>query len=267
MRGLISLAVLLCAGQAHAIVDGAPSDDAAVVPINTRGASCSDRRVTQCSGVMIAPATALTAAHCVERAADSYLVADVPVDAIVLNDTADLALVHLARELGDSKPISDAVIQADDEVRIVGFGFSAAGADDAGTQRQGVATITSIEAESFDIAPAPSMSCIADSGGPVLLDDAIVGITSTGDPQCASYAHNVRVSAHEGFVQSESHTPSGADPCANDGDSGCTLSTGRSLSHTPWLFVALIFSAWVCRQRFVDSVWRCCAALRWSSRS
>src|SRR5436190_1819679 len=74
-------------------------------------------------------------------------------------------------------------------LRLVGFGRTGATDTSAPRKREGTSLIASLAANDFAFAPSPSQTCEGDSGGPAFatLDGAerVVGVTSSGDPQCA----------------------------------------------------------------------------------
>src|SRR5581483_2348821 len=73
-------------------------------------------------------------------------------------------------------------------------------------KRWGASRIDKFSASQFSFVPAPSQTCFGDSGGPAFAQiggvEYLIGITSTGDPECISGGTDVRVGAFEaGFVE------------------------------------------------------------------
>lgn len=189
------------------------TDDPAVVGL------VADGRIG-CTGVLVAPRVALTAAHCVSRGT--------PVDRVLVGQSADegsyvdilRAWIHPSYEVGGSDhdlgvlllrdPIGVAAVPLNEEpltaadvgrdIRVVGFG--AVSADDVSEprKRQGTAVVGSVSPLILSLEPSPSQPCSGDSGGPALWsvngEQVVVGIISHGDTECTQYAHVVRVDAH-----------------------------------------------------------------------
>ncbi|WP_434384561.1 S1 family peptidase [Melittangium boletus] len=268
------------ARQVAAVVDGtaAPADDA-VVALLARRVRCTGEPLTLlCSGALVAPDVVLTAAHCLEvfgpgGAYEVFLGERLPEDSgaqgrfvrvaravrhpayVPATHAWDVALLRLASPV-DVPPL--ALAAPEDEglmpgglARVVGFGATKDPTLAGGTRRQGDLRVTQVDAASFRAGPAPAMSCVGDSGGPVLARDArgqevLVGITVSGDFACQREAVQVRVAAlREGFLApflAEPPAPAGpvlapgglcAAPCTRDAECPSGLSCEGSEAGAP----------------------------------
>ncbi len=204
-RLLLSLAALSCLGlaglslPAQAIVGGAPADAelkaATAMIVSTRGAACT--------GVVLAPTVLLTAAHCVQPAADYAVVVFeasgprlIPISRIAVHPgfdpnsfetrrpTPDLALARLSESLPASFRPATLTSEVALPARrggfvIAGFGVTRDGdGKSAGTLRMAslpsIGTTGGIMVRLSD--GAAKGGCTGDSGGPVLLDGVVTGI-------------------------------------------------------------------------------------------
>jgi hypothetical protein len=62
-----------------------------------------------------------------------------------------------------------------------------------GTKRSGTSTIAEVTDSTLRLTASPSLSCIGDSGGPILLGEHLVAVVRSGDPACAQFTMGSRV--------------------------------------------------------------------------
>lgn len=229
LAGALSLLALArCApatDAAHApIIDGTPSDEAAVVALLERQPTCPApaEPLVVCTATLVAPRAVITAAHCLEgRSASSLAVASsldaasVPVRLAHVHPAYDptthahdLAVLHLAGELA-ATPVALRRAPLDGAagalVRVVGFGATDVSGASSDGRREGVSRVDAVSALALELAPAPASTCRGDSGGPTLgVDDdggeTLWAVTSFGDVACATVGVAARVDVDLDFV-------------------------------------------------------------------
>lgn len=197
----------------QSIRNGTASDDESVIRLRIAGDN--GRPDGRCSGTMIRPNVALTAAHCVDfpvsRLSSTALDGSVrPVASVMIHHDTDIALVRFYQDLGrPTRVLADRFVDAGETVRMLGFGQTE-NRNDPVARREG--TAQALGYNSIPVAfdsdgttgelplvlgsiPTSSSTCPGDSGGPILavarpdfqgpvpgMDfEAIVAITSAGN--------------------------------------------------------------------------------------
>lgn len=187
----------------------------------------ADPTELRCTGTVIAERVVLTAAHCDVAVAPERLQVFfgpdlrrpgslVPIlDAVAHPDAdesadADVAL-FLLTEPAPVAPVAllaDATLAASPpvSVRVVGYGMTAAGAEDDVRKREGRSRTTEVTPLHVVLGADPSLPCNGDSGGPVLVmapeGERLAGVVSRGDAACTERARATRLDAHlESFVR------------------------------------------------------------------
>ena len=170
-----------------------------------------------CSGSLVSPTVLVTAAHCASGLAsnrvrvtfDSRYVAGSALLSGTLhadpawgtdkNDSHDVAVVVLDQP-SNVVPLALPSAGALDTGKLktqtftnVGYGLTDAGAAFDGYRRASTSSFTSLKPTEFKLADASGGVCFGDSGGPRLLGDVVVALTSTGNANCTGQSTSYRL--------------------------------------------------------------------------
>ena len=168
--------------------------------------------VVQCSGVLIAPTIFATAGHCGadgSRVAVSFdseqhegrnlLAGTLEVDPA---KKADLAVVVLdaaapvAPALLPGAGAADALTKGS-SVTSVGYGYSSRAADGSlvydGLRRRADSPVVRVSKSTLVLSTRTAGPCLGDSGGPQLVGDVVLSVTSAGAKDCSGQAEGYRL--------------------------------------------------------------------------
>jgi len=232
---LAAAAALAAAQVSCSSVDGADAVGASQAAITQGTPTTGDLGVVAllesgtlvCTATLVAPRVLLTAAHCLPDGAmpqaffgespqaggTSLALLDTirhpEFDATTLTNDVALALLSDAAPSGATPwPLPAAPLGASAvglPLRLVGFGRTGPNDMTAPQKRQGTAVVASLSSQELTFTPSPSQTCSGDSGGPAFatLDgvEVVVGVTSSGDPQCDQRAVDMRVDAYASFIE------------------------------------------------------------------
>lgn len=255
-RWLAAACAVPASALAQPISNGVPTTaDPAVVALVTPDGEAF------CTASIIGPHTAITAAHCVAGVdartlrvfAGSSLadggtflaVSDARMHPGFDPGGRDVALVTLRDEAQvDPLVLEPATLDGslvDTMIRIVGFGITGQGLDDAGIKREGTAKIVAVGAEEIVAVPSPALACLGDSGGPALLSaGTIAGVVSRTDSECRDHAIYTRIDSARSILidpylaETAPGTAQLGDACLYDGhcaDGSCMQTAGDPLQY------------------------------------
>jgi hypothetical protein len=202
-----ALAALTAATTALAVTGSTPDGDAHAYV----GALVVDGTV-QCSGVLIAPTVFATAGHCgaagtrVSVSFDSkldgrwsLLAGTLVVDAAKKSDLAVVVLDAPAPVAPASLPRAGSAesLAKGASLTSVGFGYSSWVADGSfvydGLRRAAASPVLRVAKSTLVISTRTAGPCLGDSGGPQLVGDTVLSVTSAGSKDCSGQAEGYRL--------------------------------------------------------------------------
>ncbi len=211
-----------------------------------------------CTGTLVAPDAVLTAGHCLSGmtadqvsfavgadvtagadasyAASSLIVHPQYQDGGEAGPTFDIAVMRLAQPAAEA-PMQyngdDASAFTGQDVLLVGYGLTARpseGGDATGVKHSVSIPVRGVSEQTLDFTITEGKTgCFGDSGGPALLGEVVVGVTSWGDTDCNGEFHYTRTDVFADFVAGaiggdggqppDQQPPDGgdADPCEEQG--------------------------------------------------
>jgi secreted trypsin-like serine protease len=241
----------------------APNDTATVLLISYP----ADKSVQDnCSAVVISPTMLLTAAHCIDAAnhagytygvfvdADASIypkLVDIlphllPVSAVhphpsYVTDEFDIGIVELAAAVAIAPlPVqrTPAGVTAGKAARIVGYGQTVYNTVNQVRYAAATAVVGVSGTDSVIVGDATAHACIGDSGGPAIVDGAVIGVDSHGPTGCTGPSFYRRTDVYASFIDQYVPAPAtggdagvasgpeaGTDP-AQGGGGGCATTRG-----------------------------------------
>lgn len=212
------VAALAAAAPALAITGGALDGDAHPA-VGLLIADLGHGPEPDCSGSLVSPTVFVTAAHCTGNlasarvwvsfdptyaAGSSRLLAGTahtdPQWGLVKSDSHDVAVVVLDSPVRGVTPLAlptanalGASGVASQTFTNVGYGYSDRTFTFDGYRRWSTSSFTSVKPTELRLADNPGGVCFGDSGGPRLLGNVVVAVTSTGNANCTGQSISYRL--------------------------------------------------------------------------
>jgi V8-like Glu-specific endopeptidase len=215
MAGVAALAV---AAPAFAITGGS-LDGTAHPAVGLLLADLGNGPEPDCSGSLVSPTVFVTAAHCTANLAsgrvwvsfDPQYVAGSssmrsgtahadPQWGLVKDDSHDLAVVILDQAVRGVTPYALPKVNALQAAGVasqtftnVGYGYSDRSFTFDGYRRWSTSSFTNVKPTELRLADQTGGVCFGDSGGPRLLGNVVVAVTSTGNKNCTGQSISYRL--------------------------------------------------------------------------
>jgi V8-like Glu-specific endopeptidase len=215
MAGVAALAV---AAPAFAITGGT-LDGTAHPAVGLLLADRGNGPEPDCSGSLVSPTVFVTAAHCTANLASGrvwvtfdpqYVAGSSPLRpgtahadpqwGLVKDDSHDLAVVVLDQPVRGVTPyalpkanVLEAAGVASQTFTNVGYGYSDRSFTFDGYRRWSTSSFTNVKSTELRLADQTGGVCFGDSGGPRLLGNVVVAVTSTGNKNCTGQSISYRL--------------------------------------------------------------------------
>jgi hypothetical protein len=215
----VGVAALAVAAPAALAITGGSLDGMSHPAVGLLLADLGNGPEPDCSGSLVSPTVFVTAAHCTGNLAsnrvwvsfDSQYVAGSssllpgtahsdPQWGLVKNDSHDLAVVVFDSPVAGITPFAlpkagalEAAGVASETFTNVGYGYSDRSFTFDGYRRRSASSLTNVKPTEVRLADKPGGVCFGDSGGPRLLGNVVVAVTSTGNTNCTGQSINYRL--------------------------------------------------------------------------
>jgi V8-like Glu-specific endopeptidase len=215
---IVGVATLAVAAPAFAITSGS-IDGNAHPAVGLLLADRGNGPEPECSGALVSPTVFVTAAHCTgELASDRVWVSfnaryiagssalltgtahTDPQWGTVKDDPHDLAVVVLDSPVRSVSPYAlpranalEAAGVASQTFTNVGYGYFDRTFTFDGYRRWSLSSYTNVKPTDLRLADNPGGVCFGDSGGPRLLGDTVVAVTSRGNANCTGQSISYRL--------------------------------------------------------------------------
>jgi len=213
------VAALAVAAPVALAITGGSLDGSAHPAVGLLVADLGNGPVPDCSGSLVSPTVFVTAAHCTGNLASArvwvsfdpqYVAGSSPLLAgtahtdpqwgLVKTDSHDLAVVVLDSAVRGVTPYAlpkaaalEAAGVASQTFTNVGYGYSDRAFVFDGYRRWSTSSFTNVKPTELRLADNPGGVCFGDSGGPRLLGDVVVAVTSTGNKNCTGQSISYRL--------------------------------------------------------------------------
>jgi hypothetical protein len=215
----VGIAALAVAAPAALAITGGSLDAGAHPAVGLLVADLGNGPEPDCSGSLVSPTVFVTAAHCTGNLASARVWVNFdphystgsssllsgtahtdPQWGLVKNDSHDLAVVVLDSAVRGVTPFAlpqaDALESAGVSSQTftnVGYGYSDRSFTFDGYRRWSTSSFTGLKPTELRLSEKDGGVCFGDSGGPRLLGNVVVAVTSTGNANCTGQSTSYRL--------------------------------------------------------------------------